>query len=182
MGSGTVIKRAIAKYGVDNFDKTILRECESESDMYDNEAEIVTSEFIERTDTYNLIHGGKNGIIDGNLPEFRQKALNTLFQNYTMEELIAHGKYTHNLVIKKYGINAMRRWQSNGGKIRFLGKHHTDETKQQIGKANSIHQQGINNSQYGTMWITNGTDNKKIKKSEYDEWFNNGWGKGRVMK
>ena len=26
------------------------------------------------------------------------------------------------------------------------------------------HQQGKNNSQYGTMWITNGADNKKIKK------------------
>ena len=33
------------------------------------------------------------------------------------------------------------------------------------------------NSQYGTMWITNGTENKKIKK---DEPIPEGWNKGRV--
>jgi hypothetical protein len=28
------------------------------------------------------------------------------------------------------------------------------------------HQQGQSNSQYGTMWVTNGETNKKIKKNE----------------
>jgi hypothetical protein len=35
-----------------------------------------------------------------------------------------------------------------------------------------------NNSQYGTVWITNGTDNKKIKK---DAEIPTGWQLGRKM-
>jgi hypothetical protein len=40
------------------------------------------------------------------------------------------------------------------------------------------HQQGTSNSQYGTIWITNGSENRKIKKS--DE-IPNGWRKGRFV-
>lgn len=38
---------------------------------------------------------------------------------------------------------------------------------------------GTKNSQYGTMWITNGSQNKKIKKSEL---IPQGWKKGRICK
>ena len=41
------------------------------------------------------------------------------------------------------------------------------------------HMQGSKNSQYGTMWITNGVDNTKVK-SEND--IPEGWYKGRRMK
>ena len=181
MGSGLAIRRAIKKYGIENFEKTILIECESEDDMYDRESEIVSLEFVERVDTYNLIQGGRSGIVDGNLPEFRKKALDTLFSNYTRDELVAHGKYVYQSLVKTYGKDVVKQWQSDGGKVRFLGKHHTDEAKQKIGKANSINQRGKSNSQYGTMWITKDRQNKKIKRIEYDEWTKNGWEKGRYM-
>ena len=58
----------------------------------------------------------------------------------------------------------------------FLGKNHSDETKLKIGKKNSMNQSATKNSQYGTMWITNGTDSIKIKK---DEPIPEGWNKGR---
>jgi len=43
---------------------------------------------------------------------------------------------------------------------------------------NNQHQQGSKNSQYGTMWITNGTTNRKIKR---DEAIPEGWRKGRKI-
>lgn len=39
----------------------------------------------------------------------------------------------------------------------------------------SVHQKGSGNSQYGTMWITNGLKNKKISKDELDKYTNLGY-------
>ena len=39
---------------------------------------------------------------------------------------------------------------------------------------------GSNNSQYGTCWITNGKDNKKVSKLELEDWISKGWNKGRI--
>ena len=47
-----------------------------------------------------------------------------------------------------------------------------------ISKTMKNKQNGINNSQYGTMWITNGIENKKIKKLDT---IPDGWYKGRIM-
>lgn len=35
------------------------------------------------------------------------------------------------------------------------------------------------NSQYGTCWITNGAENKKIKRDDLDNWISLGYYKGR---
>lgn len=59
----------------------------------------------------------------------------------------------------------------------WIGKKHSDETKLKISEKSSIHQKGQGNSQYGTMWITNGNENKKIKKDV--DIIPDGWYKGR---
>ena len=61
MGSGTLIKRAIEKYGIDFFKKEIIHVFENEDDMNLKERELVTEEFCNREDTYNLCVGGKGG-------------------------------------------------------------------------------------------------------------------------
>jgi hypothetical protein len=61
----------------------------------------------------------------------------------------------------------------------FKGKKHKEESKNNIGKKNSIKQKGNKNSQYGTCWITNGSDNKKIYKGDL---IPKGWRLGRVIK
>lgn len=58
MGSGLLIRRAIKKYGIENFVKIILFEGNSYQELLDKETEIVTTEFINREDTYNLREGG----------------------------------------------------------------------------------------------------------------------------
>lgn len=58
MGSGTHISRAIKKYGLQNFKKEILKECATQEEMYLEEAKIVTQEFVDREDTYNITLGG----------------------------------------------------------------------------------------------------------------------------
>ena len=60
----------------------------------------------------------------------------------------------------------------------WSGKNHNDDTKRKIGEINSIKQKGNNNSQFGTCWMTNGIENKKIKK---DSKIPQGWYVGRKI-
>lgn len=91
-------------------------------------------------------------------------------------------------IISKKGTDRMREildidpsYLSRVNTRAFLGKHHSDITKNKMRETykNNNHQQGTKNSQYGTMWITNGVENKKIKK---DTIIPEGWIKGRKIK
>lgn len=61
MGSGKRIRAAIAKYGISNFKKTILKFYGSLAEVLEAEKEIVTEDFCRRADTYNIAVGGKCG-------------------------------------------------------------------------------------------------------------------------
>jgi len=61
MGSGVAIKRALLKYGIDNFSKEILYILNTEDEMYLKEKEIVNKSFVKRKDTYNMTEGGFGG-------------------------------------------------------------------------------------------------------------------------
>ena len=61
MGSGTVLKRAMSKHGVENFKKEILQFHESQEKMFEHEMHLVDQDFVDRTDTYNLKLGGTGG-------------------------------------------------------------------------------------------------------------------------
>lgn len=58
MGSGTLIRTAIKKYGKENFSKRILFVFDNVKDALECERKIVNEEFINRMDTYNLVLGG----------------------------------------------------------------------------------------------------------------------------
>ncbi|WP_457825685.1 NUMOD3 domain-containing DNA-binding protein, partial [Staphylococcus aureus] len=60
----------------------------------------------------------------------------------------------------------------------FLGKTHSSETKRKISDKLKLAQSGSKNSQFGTMWINNGIEAKKISK---DSPIPEGWYKGRKL-
>lgn len=66
-GSGKLIKAAIKKYGKANFTKKVLFILSSEEEMNAKEKEIITEEFVSRSDTYNVGVGGEGG------PHFKGK-------------------------------------------------------------------------------------------------------------
>jgi hypothetical protein len=63
-----------------------------------------------------------------------------------------------------------------GGLQGILDQHTLNKIKETFKLKKISH--GETNTQFGTMWITNGVDNKKIKK---DDEIPFGWKKGRVM-
>lgn len=58
MGSGKIIKKALEKYGIENFTKEILFCFNNEQKAFMKEEEIVSQKFIDRKDTYNMVVGG----------------------------------------------------------------------------------------------------------------------------
>ena len=61
LGSGNVLKQAISKYGKQNFKKEILEIFLTEEQAYQKQSQLVTMQFIQRNDTYNICPGGRGG-------------------------------------------------------------------------------------------------------------------------
>lgn len=61
MGSGVSIRRAIVKYGKDNFQKEILKYFETEELAYQYERCFVTEDLIKQECIYNMTVGGRGG-------------------------------------------------------------------------------------------------------------------------
>ena len=187
MGSGLLIRKSIEKYGLENFKKEYISIFDNAEDMFNMESELVNEEFINREDTYNLKQGGYGGWFTSKeklkLGRVNANKNGALIQaKKALDKLFADTDWVKNKSEKflktmneKYGDNAFKT---------FEGKNHTEETKKRIGEANSKHQTGEGNSQFGTMWIhfLELKENKKIKKEEFSTWEQDGWLKGRKMK
>jgi hypothetical protein len=160
-GSGKLIKLAIDKYGIRNFTKEYLAIFDDEAEMVSLEKFVVDESFVDDPDTYNLIEGG----VGGWATTFKKRLeVDPDFKSQHKLRGVAHGK-----------IN---------GKTSFKGRHHKKSSKDKIGQANSKHQKGEGNSQYGTCWIHSLTlkESKRISKEDLNDWTSKGWIKGRKMK
>ncbi len=174
LGSGNQIRRAIKKYGIENFQREILYQFDNEADMISKEAELVTEDFCNLSNTYNICPGGKGGfgyINQNNLTPRRfgfteeERAKSIIATKLKVQSNSAHRQALADRAKKNLGYDS-------------TGSHLSDDHKRKIGEANSLHQQGEKNSQFGSMWITNGTENRKIKKLDQ---IPEGWYKGRKL-
>ena len=199
MGSGLRICRAIEKYGIENFDKTILFECSSEEEMNAKEAEIINEEFISRDDVYNLKIGGeggwdyvnKNPNNTGSAQFFKNKSVDEIKAIHKKAHCAAREWYNkltdeeklqHNLYCKANH----RKWLDEhpgyfkGERNPMYGKTHSEKTRKRLSETHT----GSQNSQYGTCWIYSVDEKKsiKIQQTELQAYLNKGWSKGRKMK
>lgn len=172
MGSGRLIKRAIAKHGIENFEKEILHIFDNEDDMKNKEKEVV----VIGENSYNLVEGGHGGFGYINRAGLSGAAAGGKS---------SYSKYPERFeAVRLLGVSAERsRKQAirghEEGWLSFKGKTHKQETKDKMSAAASK-RVGEKSNQYGTMWITNGSVNKKIKKEELDFYKEQGYYNGRV--
>lgn len=159
MGSGKVICAAIKKHGVENFRTEILEHFDNSEAMYAREAEVVNEDFLARPDVYNLSLGGHGGF--GYL---NRTGLNT-------KRDMSKNRNGGLAVIAKYGRVIGKKPDRSHCKPSFLGRKHSEETK---AKMRLTDRSGEKNSQFGTIWITDGVTSKKHK-GEIPE----GWKRGR---
>lgn len=181
IGSGRRLRLSINKHGIENHFKEILEFLESRQDLKDREHQLVNEDILKDPMCMNLQLGGGGGFSS---------------IEHQLKCSIA-GSKTGPLVVKKLW-KENKDWADNkrivmkdrfndinyktsvlkSAASAFLGKHHSDESKKRIGEKNSEAQLKNKNSQFGTMWITNGTENKKIKN---DSIIPENWKKGRKI-
>jgi hypothetical protein len=184
-GSGKLIRRAIVKHGLDNFSKEILFVFDNEEEMNSKEAELV----VVSEETYNLCEGGKGGfghinrtgLNNKNQQEnrSRKKRRNSLKKFYSIDE---NKKQRSKISIQMHELGLLNNsYFGSRGKDDELAieKSRSFESIKKRKETFSVikHQQGSKNSQFGTMWITNGSENKRIKKTDD---IPNGWNRGRT--
>ena len=170
LGSGKLLKHAIKKYGVDNFHKEILHICKDEDHMNLLESILVVP---DTEINYNLCEGGKGG-----WGYLNKTGLNNLGKDYSfIGQKIAKSLRGR----KNPHTSKMLKDRHDAGLVKYgtwKNKNLSEDHKQKISEAMSL-KKGKETSQYGTCWITNGIENRKIKKEKLDSWLELGYNKGR---
>ena len=122
LGSGTIIKRAIKKYGRDSFIKEILEECSSYEDLIECEYKWTKAyNAMNSNEYYNLRDGGHAG---------QSESMLYYWSKYTNEQR-----------------KRMRNWCKVPSKG-FKGHRHSNETKKKIG-AKSVNRNWNRPTNYG---------------------------------
>ena len=152
MGSGKLIKKAIQKYGIENFSKEYLAFCDSE-DTLNYLEKFYIKKYKAKDVGYNLTDGGE-GLQNPNI-EIRQKIsasrkgkprfLGKSHSNNTKQKMSESHKGEKNPNFgkprseeTKRKISAAKKGKHNNNKGEnnpFYGKHHTEETKRKLREA-----------------------------------------------
>lgn len=124
MGSGKLIKRAIKKHGIENFSKEYLGIYDTEKEMNVAEKILVV---IDSELSYNLCSGGQGGF-----GYINSERLNFDLNSLSDEKLKLSRGNGGRTKFLRYGFSES--FILNGTKNNFLGKKHTEETKQKMSK------------------------------------------------
>ena len=164
-GSGTYWLRHIKKHGYDvtteifgYFEDEII--CKIAAIQFSIDNDIVKSKKWA-----NL----KEERLDGGWDYINMNGLN-LYENLSEDQKLNARKKAKDAMYEKYGVESIFSIINKDLELNARKK----EIFKEIG-----HQQGSKNSQYGSMWITDGILNSKIPKGSC---IPDGWRKGRVLK
>lgn len=172
LGSGAILKKAIAKYGQENFNRVILKFCETLDDCLKLEAELITEDVILSDDYYNLKGGGEGGVYHQdvkdkisakamgrkNSRESIEKARQTRLSNGGWASGKDHPMYgkpvSHetvekfrNTLLKKYATGEISVW-NKGVSLKDL---YDEDTRKRYGRNTS----GELNPSHGSKWLGN---------------------------
>lgn len=178
LGSGKILGYSRKKHGDENHIKEILEMCSDRKALKLREKEIVNEELLADPLNMNLRYGGEGGGGWTNA----QQSINGLKGRIKMQllretnpEWIAQNAKAISVGNKKAYANGLREPMMPS----WSGRQHNEETKQKIGRKNSVAQQGDRNSQFGTCWVYNEKGSKKIKIKDLAEYIKKGFIRGR---
>lgn len=187
LGSGKVLKAAIEKYGRENFKKEILFVFETSEEAFLKEGEIVNEVMIQNTLCYNIKLGGEGGWDyqnDGSEAHRERASKAGLNSSSTrskeLKTTIGKKAMKTRMINDASGMQEIRKSGGNKSLENKVGRYSAESIeKRKLKFKENGHQSGDKNSSYGTIWITNGVINQKIKR---DVVIPEGWKKGRMVK
>jgi hypothetical protein len=172
LGSGKRLRYSIRKYGKENHTKEILEFLPTREELIIRELKIVDKILISDKLCMNLKEGGSGGFTKKDWEKGQ------IASSILMKERWKDPEYRDKMIrVRQEGVKKLHR----EGKVKydtFKGKKHRPESIEKMKESKKNQGKGVNNSQYGTQWITNETENKKIKKSEL---IPQGWRLGRKI-
>jgi hypothetical protein len=176
MGSGTIIRHSINKYGKENHTTMILEHLDDRVSLKAKEREIVNSNILQDPSCMNIQLGGSGG-------EFRNIEGNLTSCDWTGRTHTKKSKDKISLSMKGKSIGNKNSqydtcWITNEKESKKIKKRDLIPDGWKLGRTLS-NQTGINNSQYGTCYITNEKESKKIMKGDP---IPEGWRLGRKIK
>lgn len=167
LGSGTLLQKAIKKYGKENFSRKILVFCDSLEEMFKMEISLISDEYVLSENTYNVRFGGWGGKIT----DVTKKTISNSLK----------GRKKSEETKKKMSIaqTGRKKSEKTKKKISEKGKNRVTSNKTKEKLSLSAKQRALINPQSvgkGSIWITNGIINKRI----YTETIPDGWYRGRT--
>lgn len=167
LGSGTLLKKAITKYGKMNFTKSILFVSQNEEENCEKEKEFIALyNAVTNPLFYNIHEGGSGGnTTAGYTPEQKESLKQKLSEANRGEKNGMYGKH-HSLATKEllsywaefvrdnscYRTEEFRKKMSDlttGEKNGMYGKKHTEESKQKMSINSKGKTAGEKNGMYG---------------------------------
>lgn len=175
LGSGKRLYYELNKYGKENFKFEILEQFNSREELVQAEINLITEEDIKNSNCLNLKPGGQGGFTDENRMSNQERKERFLKKLLTDPDFRKQNSEIHRQQLKD-------RWEigmfSNRNSATFKGRKHKPETIELMKKSKQETGKGCNNSQFGTCWITNEIESKKIKKGDL---IPEGWRLGRKI-
>lgn len=173
IGSGKYFRKAIEKYGMENFERKILYfEYESVENLWKKEFELINeNNAVESEEYYNLCNVSPkmikyvNGKIEKKLTEETKQKLSEIAKNRKPPSIETKKKMAKNSYIRG------KKWYNNGieSKVFFLGN---EPKGWKLGRIKS------SNGNRGYKTYNNGIEEKQFKEEEVPI----GWIKGRLKK
>ena len=177
LGSGKRLRYSVNKHGKENHSVEILEFLPDRKELVKREKEIVNLNEIAKENCMNIMTGGEGGLPTNINLELFHYLGGKAGGNIHAQKLKNDPEFAE--AFKLISSNRMKKLHLDGKSHSWKGKHHSIETKELMRKSHDG--TGKKNSQYGTCWITNGFENKKVKKEEL-HLLSNGWKLGRKQK
>ena len=169
LGSGTLIRSAIKKYGYSNFNVSMLEECSSKEDLDEKEIYWISKyDSMNKDIGYNICPGGHNGNIMDYLPE--EQVLRIRKEHSEFMKTFKHSEETKLRISKLH--KGRKRSEETRNKI-------SQSLKGKSKKMPSSMKEKKSEMSSNSRWITNGCEDKFIRSSEINSYLDNGWIYGR---